>query len=296
MGSSEQGGLNWFQVAEHQRYAVLRRGGVMNLASTLGFGVCWGIACLLLEQQFGRGALLLPATASLFFSLGLFRRYRLMVDTPTSRLSSSAQGYVELQGVARLPDGEGFRGLPHLPVTVWLPGYVEDQPFVLENEDGRCLLYPQDAEIVTRPADNHLNWLHAIYPGQALYALGELRTHGGDNMGFDRQQRRAALLAEWKRNPQTLLQHFDTNRNGQIDPDEWEQVRAAATRWVEDDLREQRRAPGTHILDGARAGQLFLITNIPPEILAARYRIAALLHLFTWLGLMAIAQMTQLAV
>ncbi|SEA41667.1 hypothetical protein SAMN05660964_01551 [Thiothrix caldifontis] len=286
---SDADGLNWYQVVENQRFAVLRKGGVINLASTWGFALVWGAGCVWLSQQWGREWLLLPATVSLLFALGLYRRYRLIVDTPTSRLSSSAQGYVELCGKAALPEGESFRGLPHLPVMVWLPGYVEDQPFVLEDSHGRCLLYPQYAEIVTRTGDNHLFLLHAIYPGQPLYALGELHTQRHDTVSLERRERLAALLAEWKNNPQQLLQNFDANGNGQIDPDEWQTVRAAAERWVDDDIREQQRAPGMHVMDGAKAGQLFLITNIPPEELAQRYHWAALLHMLVWLGLMGLA-------
>jgi hypothetical protein len=37
---------------------------------------------------------------------------------------------------------------------------------------------------------------------------------------------------------------------------------------------------------GAQAGQLFLITNIPPEELARRYRWAAWLHLGFWLAVL----------
>lgn len=283
--NTEADGLNWYQVAENQRLTVLRRGGVMNLASTVGFALVWGVACYLLYLE-ARAWLLLPATASLGFALGLYRRYRLIEDTPTSHLSSSAQGYVELHGTAVLPAGESFRGLPHLPVTVWLPGYVDDQPFVLEDAHGSCLLYPQHAEIVTRPGDNHLFLLHAIYPGQALYVLGELYTQRADNLQLERRERLAAVLAEWKHDPQRLLQNFDANGNGQIDPEEWQTVRQAAEQWVNDDIREQQRAPGTHVMDGASAGQLFLITNIPPATLAARYRWAALLHLMVWLGLL----------
>ncbi|WML89218.1 EF-hand domain-containing protein [Thiothrix lacustris] len=282
----EADGLNWYQVAENQRLAVLRRGGVMNLAATWGFAIAWLAGCYFLYQRVGQEWLLLPATVSLLFSLGLFRRYRLIVDTPTSRLSSSAQGYVELRGTALLPAGESFRGLPHLPVTVWLPGYVEDEPFVLEDEHGRCLLYPEHAEIVTRTGDNHLFLLHAIYPGQTLYALGELYTQRADNLQLDRRERLAALLAEWKSDQQQLLENFDANGNGQIDPDEWQTVRQAAEQWVAEDLREQQRAPGTHVMAGAQAGQLFLITNIPPEELARRYRWAAWLHLCFWLAVL----------
>jgi fumarate hydratase class II len=43
------------------------------------------------------------------------------------------------------------------------------------------------------------------------------------------------------------------------------------------------------VLLGAQAGQLFLITNIPPEQLARRYQWAAWLHTLAWWGLMAAA-------
>lgn len=278
------GGLNWYQVMDNQRLAVLRRGGVMNLAATPQLALLWVGVCYGLYHYTNLQWLLLPATLNLWFALGLFRRYRLIVDTPTSRLSSGAQGYVELQGKALLPEGESFRGLPHLPVTVWLPGYVEDEPFVLDDGQGRCLLYPRYAEIVTRPGDTHFSWLKAIYPGQTLYVLGELHTQRVDNMRLERRERLAALLAEWKHDSRQLVQNFDANGNGQIDPDEWQQVRDAAERWVNDDIREQQRAPGTHVMDGARTGQLFLITNIPPQQLARRYRSAAWLHLLAWLA------------
>lgn len=282
--------FDWFQIADHQRYAVLRRGGLMNLAALPSFALVWAAVCLLVYTKLEHEWLLLPATISLWFALGLFRRYRLIVDTPTSSLSSSAQGYVELSGTVHLPEGESYRGLPNLPATVWLPGYVENEPFVLDDGYGRCLLFPQKAEIITRPGNTHFSWLHAIYPGQTLYALGELRTHGGDNIRVNRSARLVEVLVEWKAKPQLLLQSFDANSNGQIDPDEWQSVRTAAERWVEEDIHEQKLAPGMHIMDGANAGQLFLITNILPEVLAARYRWASLLHTLAWLGLMLVVQ------
>ncbi|HRJ51792.1 MAG TPA: EF-hand domain-containing protein [Candidatus Thiothrix moscowensis] len=280
----DRGGLDWLQVMDNQRIAVLRRGGLMNLAAAPSFVLLWGIACLGLFYYALKPWLLLLATCSLLFSLGLFRRYRLIADTPTSTLSSGAQGYVELQGKAALPDGVGFRGLPHLPVTVWLPGYVEDEPFVLDDGKGRCLLYPRGAEIIACPGDSHYSWLNAIYPGQTLYALGELHTLRSVGDSDEQRERLAALLAEWKSNPLQLRRCFDVDGNGQIDPDEWQQVLVAAQRWVTDDLREQQRAPGTHVMDGAKAGQLFLITNIPPEKLAGRYRQMAFVHLLYWLS------------
>ncbi len=283
------GGLNWYQVMDHQRMAVLRKGGLMNLAATLSFAVLWVLLAIWLMVTGKQAWLLLPASLSLLFALGLFRRYRLIVDTPTSRLSSGAQGYVELKGVAALPVGEASRGLPHLPPTVWLPGYIEDAPFILDDGHGQCLLYPRHAEIVTRPGKTHFSWLSAIYPGQTLYVLGELQTLRQTDRQLSQRERISSILAEWKRNPAQLLRSFDANGNGCIEPDEWEKAREVAAQWAAEDEHEQQRMPGTHVMDDASAGQLFLITNILPEDLAYQYRLAAWFHVVYWLGLLALA-------
>ena len=261
-----------------------KRGFLMHFASTFRGILVWVIISLWLYRAYGPQVLLLPATFSLLFSLGLYRRYRLIVDTPTSKLSSGAQGYVELQGIAALLEGEYMRGLPELPVTLWLPGYIEDEPFVLTDEQGCCVVNPQSIELVVRPADNHWWWLPAIYPGQVLYALGELRTYGGENLTVNYRQRLLEVLADWKRRPFLLLQQFDTNRNGKLDPDEWSVVQDAAARWVEDDIEEHKATRQTHWLDVDKAGQWCMVTNIPPESLAKRYYGFAWLHGLGWLG------------
>ena len=284
------GSADWLEIAENQRYAVLRRGGLINLVALLRFGVSWLLLAAWLFTYANPLWLLLLGNISLLFALGLTRRYRLITDTPTSRLSSSAQGYVELHGTVALPDGESCRGLPHLPATVWLPGYVEDAPFVLDDGLGRCLLYPGEAEIVIQPGHTHFSWLHAIYPGQMLYVLGELHTQRAQPLeSLSRRERLAQVLAGWKAEPLELLRGFDANGNGKIDPDEWQQARAAAESWVADDEVDERRAPAIHTMSHAAAGQVFLITNIPPERLARRYALAAVLYTLLWLGLMVIA-------
>lgn len=282
--------LDWLRAAAQRHFALVRKSGLMNWVSQWHFLPIWAGMVWLIHTRLDAVWLLLPANLSLFSALGLFRRYRLIEDTPTSPLSSGAQGYVELQGNVRLPEGEAYRGLPHLPATVWLLDHVEAAPFVLDDGHGQCLLYPQNAEIVIRPSDGPFSWLDAIYPGQTLYALGELHTRRRDaSPAVERRERMANVLAEWKSNPTQLLQHFDANRNGQIDPDEWQTARQAAERWVSDDMREASRSPGSHTMAGASTGQVFLITNIPPETLASRYRWATWLHTLAWLGLLAIA-------
>lgn len=265
---------------------LLRKGGVINVAASLFFLPVWGVLCLLVVAFSGLQGLWVLELLNVWFALALYRRYRLIVDTATSRLSSTAQGYVELEGQARLPEGEGFRGLQDLPPTVWLAGFIEDQVFVLEDDDGRCVLYPKSAEIVIQPADNHLYWLQAIYPGQTLYALGELRTHSADNQWQSHRHRISEVLADWKQNPRQLLNNFDANGNGQLDPDEWERVKVSAANVAESMVQEQRSKPVTHVLERPRDGRVFLITNVPPQQLARRYRVASWMQMLLSAGLL----------
>lgn len=274
------------QFVRQRASALWRKGSLVNLAASYMFMPLWATACFLAFGALGSFQWFwLFALVNLWFALALYRRYRLIVDTATSRLNSSAQGYVELEGQARLPEGEGFRGLQDLPPTVWLAGYIEDQPFVLEDDDGRCVLYPRSAEMVIQPADTHLYWLQAIYPGQTLYALGELRTHSADNHGQSHRQRISEVLARWKQNPRQLLSNFDANNNGRLDPEEWERVKVSAANVAESMVQEQRSSPVTHVLGRPRDGRVFMITNIPPQQLAQRYHIAAWLHSALWVGL-----------
>lgn len=282
--------LGWAQIAYHQYRALLRKGGIINFVARPAFLLIWVLCCYALMRSTGTVWLWLPALLNLYFALGLFYRYRLLMDTATSTINSSAQGYVALEGSAWLPDGEYVRGLPQLPVTLWLPGHIEDQPFYLADEAGRCLLYPEVAEIVIQPADHHFHWLQTIYPGQTLYVLGDMRTYTGYSTHDDYRNRISELLARWKSRPHDLLDNFDINGDGQLCEEEWGSVVQSARNMAREDQREQRSQPGTHIIDSSAGGRLFMITNIPPEDLAIRYRVASWLHNAAWVGLLVLYQ------
>lgn len=283
----------WEQVARNQFAAVLRRAGLLNFAAQLKFVPLWLLFCYLLILKAEPIYLLLPAGLNLWFAINCFKRYRLMLDTPHSLISHSAQGYVSLRGRAFLPAGESSRGLANLPVTLWIPGYIEDQPFVLDDGHGRCLLYPRQAEIITSPADTHLDWLHAIYPGQELYVLGDMRTLKVDHHQPIRQ-RIAELLARWKLRPKVLLETYDSNRNGRLDEEEWQEVCKTAARVAQDDFLDEQHTVGTHVIEQSSGGRLFMITNLPPARLAHRYRRAMWMHSTAYLGLMLITYSASL--
>ncbi|TXH70220.1 MAG: hypothetical protein E6Q83_06750 [Thiothrix sp.] len=284
--------FEWEQVARNQFAAVVRRAGLLNFAAQLKFVPLWLLVCYLMVLSNPNGLLLL-ACFNLWFALGFFKRYRLMLDTPHSFVSHSAQGYVSLRGRAFLPAGESSRGLANLPVTLWIPGYIEDQPFVLDDGHGRCLLYPKQAEIITSPADTYLDWLHAIYPGQELYVLGDMHTLKTD-YHQPLRHRVTELLSRWKLKPKVLLETYDINGDGRLDEEEWQAVCKTAERVAQEDFINEQHTVGTHVMQQSSGGRLFMITNLPPARLAHRYRRAMWMHTTAWLGLMLIVYSANL--
>jgi hypothetical protein len=100
---------------------------------------------------------------SFWFAFKSWAKNRTIVDTPTSRVRSAAQGYVELSGRGVLPADSHNKGpLTGLPCT-WWRYEIEDrgrrggsrsvdsgtsvEPFVLDDGTGQCLIDPRGAEV-----------------------------------------------------------------------------------------------------------------------------------------------------
>jgi hypothetical protein len=97
------------------------------------------------------------------------REARRMEDMPTSRIRSAAQGYVELQGTGRILDKDVRSPLTSTP-CLWWAYEVEEQrtdsqghstwvtieeddsadPFMIEDDTGKCIVHPAGAEVTTR--------------------------------------------------------------------------------------------------------------------------------------------------
>jgi hypothetical protein len=105
-------------------------------------------------------------------ALRWIRIARLIEDTPTSRIRSAAQGYVELSGRALPLDGtRNLAPLTQRPCVWWryriskkvehgsgksrrqtwqtVSSGTSSVPFLLDDDTGRCLVKPDGAEIVT---------------------------------------------------------------------------------------------------------------------------------------------------
>jgi hypothetical protein len=244
-------------------------------------------------------SLVVIAAISLFAWSANFRRSRAVADTPTSKVASAPQGYVELFGRAKVHSGTTTTSPVSHRRCVWYRYSIEEQrgnkwhpvdsgmssdTFLLDDGTGQVVIDPDCAEILSRDRrrwrDGNLRyteWL--LTPGGELYALGELRTEGGSASALDTTRDLNALLSEWKANKPELLKRFDLDGNGQIDLKEWDLARRAALREVQKSHLQTRAEPGVNILRKPRDGRLFLLADLDPNRLARRY------GLWTWIQL-----------
>ncbi|MBS0578817.1 MAG: hypothetical protein JSR36_06100 [Proteobacteria bacterium] len=172
-------------------------------------------------------------------------------------------------------------------------------PFSLSDSDGTCLIGPVGAEVTPTSTDTwygdsqrpvagppQLGFIaeldhtyryteRLLAPGVRLSVLGELRSHA-EERELDEDTR--TLLDSWKADQPQLLARFDADRNGRIDAQEWETVRAAAAAQAQkqaDNSRIQR----TSVVAQPTHGQPFLIAPLDGAQLAHRERRNAWLFL-----------------
>ena len=108
----------------------------------------------------GAGLLIIVLGAAVGW-LAASRRYHLIVDTPTSRIASAAQGYVELQGYCQLHPGSPPLGFRSGPPCVWYRYNVRrvgdsssrlldrgqsDETFLLDDGSGQCIVDPNQID------------------------------------------------------------------------------------------------------------------------------------------------------
>lgn len=249
----------------------------------------------------------LIAAISLIAWTSTWRRARAFDDTPTSKVASAAQGYAELQG-----RGHALTGLPvlsplsHLP-CLWYRYLIErrqndkwehessgesDASFVLDDGSGQCLVDPEGAEVLPARKDSwtqadhrYTEWL--LLGNEPVCALGEFRTRGSHDLRLDREEDVKTLLADWKKAPQDLLKRFDLDGNGELDLREWALARAQAHREVDRQHREARQQAELHTMQRPEDGRLYIISSLPPEKLARRYRLWSIAHLVIFFGALA---------
>jgi hypothetical protein len=256
------------------------------------------------------------ACASFIFLWRSFKRYRLIHDTPTSRIRSAAQGFVELFGTAKLLEGEPILSpLSRQPCCWWhyrierrvrsgkttrwstVESGTSEGIFALEDGTGQALVDPLGAEVSgskdktwygnsRHPGDmvsgismfgGSYRYCEEILPaGSQLYVLGNLKSE--DPAGeFDLHQAVGEKLRQWKQNQAQLLMRFDSNGDGEIDEQEWAKARQVA----KDELTQQYASlieqEPIHLMRKPDRGLPMLLSSFAPQKLAKRYLLKTLL-------------------
>ena len=283
-----------------------------HLAHPAFFGIYVAVALILGEIDEPRAFVYaLPIIAALAFLAWMLSLKRLLAigGTPTSKIGSAAQGYVELVGRALPHPGGALQSrFAQLP-CVWYSFSIEqrqsdgkwhhvesgrsDDSFLLDDGTGVCLIDPENAEVLPRSTDHFTQGQDyrcteaLILPQERIYVIGGFSTIGGESADLNLEQDVSDLLSAWKRNKPDLLARFDLDKDGQIAEKEWTLARAEARREVRKTHNEIRTQPGTHMLHQPHDGRLFLISNLDPIRLQLRYRVWAWLHLAVLIGAIA---------
>lgn len=223
--------------------------------------------------------------AGLYWFYYAFSRQHGVADTPTSRIASAAQGYVELGGEAVKLHGvrELFaqNGVPCLwyrrlddlaPDAAGADGTQE--PFGVRDETGFAIVLPYHAQV---EAVRRYTWIGSdgkgyaedrIYAGDRLYVLGEFTS---SEPSFDLEKAVANKLLQWREDPGALLTRFDANRDGHIDAQEdWKmRVQALHAAQAEGDaaIAEYR---AVNLIKSPEDSRAFIISTRPRRSLNRR--------------------------
>ena len=277
-------------------YANLALGGGNLLLLLIGFN---------LQTLLGWGvALGLMGATSFWAWYANLKRYRTVADTPTSRIASAPQGYIEIVGRGKQPPGDALVS----PLTglscLWYRYRVERKEddrwetvqssishdtFGVDDGTGMMLVDPDGAEILTshKQVTNEGEYRHTewtLIAGETIYVIGEHATLGGANAVLNKNEDIAELLAEWKSDRAALLARFDTNRDGEIDLDEWEAAQHQAAEEVNRNHFNLRQQDGVNLMRKPVHGRPYLIANRKVEALTRHYRMWSAIHLVLLAG------------
>ncbi len=248
--------------------------------------------------------LALIGLTSFWVAYANLKRYRTVADTPTSRIASAPQGYIELVGRGQQPPGDNLvspiNGLPCLWFRYRIERHdgdrwtlvdsgVSHDTFGVNDGSGLVLIDPDGAEIHTSRkqvsnTDGYRKTEWTLIEGETIYVIGEHVTLGGPNAVLDRKTDLANLLAEWKTDRKTLLARFDTDRDGDISLAEWERVRQLASEEIDRAHLDIRLKDGVHLMRKPAHGQPFLIAGREVTALVKHFRLWSGLHLAIMLG------------
>ena len=173
-----------------------------------------------------------------------------------------------------------------------------DELFLLVDDTGECVIDPDGARVTCAEKDvwygsseqpargpksgsvlsggRYRYTEERLHPAEHLYAIGLFNTVGGAGDVYDPSSDVRELLKQWKQDSQAMLEKFDTNRDGEIDMQEWQAVREAALKQVMSQHSERKTETPVHMLGRTRDKRRpFIVSAIPQESLVRRFQLYA---------------------
>lgn len=99
-----------------------------------------------------------------------------------------------------------------------------------------------------------------LLEGDPLYAIGWFKSHDDSDREKDHAATTAQILRDWKRDPKTLAERFDHNKDGTVDTQEWEHARRAAAAEAGKEIIHQAQHTHVNILSKPK-GRPYLLAN-----------------------------------
>jgi hypothetical protein len=240
--------------------------------------------------------LTLATLGSLFYLFIFIRHGRIILDTPTSKVRSASQGFVELAGQARSLDDTPLRSPGSFTQCVWYDLIIEElngskwadvekdssiYSFYVDDGTGLCAVDPQLGEVRTRVKkvwrkDKLRYTERLILEGEMILCLGQFESEQGSSKTEIAEVGTRLLLTQWKQDREHLLKSFDANGDGEIDMDEWDHARQVARQQAMNEIDEDY-APSSHncLVKPFDRGHPYLITTFSQEELTKRFKLKA---------------------
>jgi hypothetical protein len=233
----------------------------------------------------------LTAVGLCLFGFGFkeLRKKRLIEDTPTSRVRSAAMGFCELAGLARAKtlltsplSGTGCvcyrykteeekRGSKGRRYWATIKEGCSTEYFYLEDATGKMLVDPMNAELLLIQDYQKITDTGGVFsrryrytewylcPGDYVYVLGTVKKF--KDAALQRREALTERLRKLKADKERLMA-FDTDKDGQISPEEWD---AARQKMEEEMLAEDLQRPlddtDDLVITGGTGEKTFLIAD-----------------------------------
>lgn len=230
---------------------------------------------------------------SIPFGFYFIRHGRIMQDTPTSKIRSASQGFVELEGRARSIDDKPLRAPGSKKDCVWYNYKVEEKrgkdwhlldqqrspfSFYIDDGTGVCAIDPDEATVKPKSSKvwtrgNRRFTESRIHEREEIYCLGQFETEQGPSRQKVIKESARVWLNQLKANRKELLRKFDADGDGEIDMDEWNVARqtakAQAQKAVDDDYEPTQH----HVLVQPFSNKYpFIVSCFDQDDLTLRYR------------------------